>query len=98
MYEDGLYISHGPENRALAVIREDGGKTLWVRNFATADSALDIMEDNILAESDRSEIEQELARHKGYFWQLQSARKTVTKKSPFCGIRSRRLIETPPAH
>jgi hypothetical protein len=29
MYEDGLYISHGPENRALAVIREDGGKTLW---------------------------------------------------------------------
>jgi hypothetical protein len=25
------------------------------------------MEDNILAESDRSEIEQELARHKGYF-------------------------------
>jgi hypothetical protein len=67
MYEDGLYICHGPENRALAVIREDGGKTLWIRNFATVDSALDIMEDNILAESDRLEIEQELARHKGYF-------------------------------
>jgi hypothetical protein len=25
------------------------------------------MEENILAESDRSEIEQELARHEGYF-------------------------------
>ena len=45
----------------------DGGETLWIRNFATVDSALNIMEDNILAESDRSEIEQELARHKGYF-------------------------------
>ena len=67
MYKDGLYISHGPENTALAVIRENGGNTLWIRNFATVDSALDIMEDNILAESDRSEIEQELARHKGYF-------------------------------
>jgi hypothetical protein len=67
MYEDGLYISHGPENRALAVIREDGGETLWIRNFATINSALDIMEDNILAKSDRSAIEQELARHKGYF-------------------------------
>jgi hypothetical protein len=67
MYEDGLYISHGPENYALAVIREDNGQTLWIRNFATAESALDIMEDNILAEVDRSEIEQELNRRKGYF-------------------------------
>jgi hypothetical protein len=69
MYEDGLYISHGPENRALAVIREDGGETLWIRNFATTESALNIMMDDniILAESDRSEIEQQLARQKGYF-------------------------------
>jgi hypothetical protein len=67
MHEDGLYISHGPMNSALAVIREDGGNSLWVRNFATVDYALNIMEENILAESDRSEIEQELARCKGYF-------------------------------
>lgn len=67
MYEDGLYISHGPKNGALAVIREDGGNTLWIRNFATVDYALSIMEENILAESDRSEIEQELSRRKGYF-------------------------------
>jgi hypothetical protein len=37
MYEDGLYISHGPKNSALVVIREDGGNTLWIRNFATVD-------------------------------------------------------------
>ncbi|MBB6143061.1 hypothetical protein HNQ77_001005 [Silvibacterium bohemicum] len=67
MYEDGLYISHGPENHALAVIREDNGQTLWIRNFATAESALDIMKDNILAELDRPEIEQELNRRKGHF-------------------------------
>jgi len=67
MYEDGLYISHGPENHALAVIREDNSQTLWIRNFATAESALDIMEDNILAELDRSEIEEGLNRRKGYF-------------------------------
>ena len=62
-----LYISHGPANRALAVIREDRGDTLRIRNFETINSALDIMEENILAESDRSVIEQELARRKGYF-------------------------------
>jgi hypothetical protein len=67
MYEDGLYISHGPENRALAVIREDNGETLWIRNFATEKYALDIMEDNILADLDPAEIEQELSRGKGYF-------------------------------
>ena len=47
--------------------RQSRGNSRDIRNFATVDSALDIMEDNILAESDRSEIEQELARHKGYF-------------------------------
>lgn len=47
MYEDGLYISHGPKNSALAVIREDGGNTLWIRNFATVDYALNIMEENM---------------------------------------------------
>ncbi len=67
MYKDGLYISHGPENRALAVVRENGGVTLWIRNFEMIKSALDIMEESILAESDRSVIEQELARRKGYF-------------------------------
>jgi hypothetical protein len=67
MYEDGLYISHGSGNRVLAVVRDDGGDTLWIRNFDTIDSALGIMGENILAESDRSVIEQELARHKGYF-------------------------------
>ena len=47
MYEDGLYISHGPKNSALAVVREDGGNTLWIRNFATVDYALNIMEENM---------------------------------------------------
>lgn len=67
MYQDGLYLSHSPENHVLAVIRENGGDTLWIRNFETISSALDIMEENILAESDLSVIEQELARRKGYF-------------------------------
>jgi hypothetical protein len=67
MFTDGLYISHGIEGRALAIIRENNGATLWVRDFVTVKSALDILEDDILARHERLDIEVLLPSRRGFY-------------------------------
>jgi hypothetical protein len=67
MDNDGLYISHGIDNHALVVIRQDSGRTLWVRDFATIGSALDILQDDVLQGQKRSEIESQLSVKRGFF-------------------------------
>jgi hypothetical protein len=63
---DGLYITHGIEGRALTIISENNGSTLWLRDFATLQSALDILEDDILAPHERSDIEVPPSRRRGF--------------------------------
>ena len=65
------YICTRPRDHALAVIVEAEGTTIWRRNFATFQSALDILEDEILEDYDRDAIEAELAKHKAYFTQIE---------------------------
>ncbi len=67
MYKDGIYLHHGPDNHALAIIREDTGQTIWLRDFVNVEAALNVLEDEVLDQHDREAIEQELARHKGLF-------------------------------
>ncbi len=56
MFKDGLFMSHGVDGTVLTVIREDNGRTLWVRNFATKESVLDVLEDDVLSGHERSAI------------------------------------------
>ncbi len=67
MFSDGLYITHGIDGRALTIIRENNGATLWLRDFATVQSALDILEDDILAPHERSDVEVPLSRRRGFY-------------------------------
>jgi hypothetical protein len=67
MDKDGLYMSHGADGRLLTVISEDNRRTLWVRNFATRESALDILADEVLSGHDRSAIASYLSAKKGFF-------------------------------
>jgi hypothetical protein len=67
MYKDGLFMSHGVDGTVLTVIREESGRTLWVRNFATKESVLDILEDDVLSGHDRSDIASYLSAKKGFF-------------------------------
>jgi hypothetical protein len=65
--KDGLYMSHGSDGNVLTVIVEDNRRTLWVRNFATKDSVLDILEDDVLSGHDRSAIASHLSTKKGFY-------------------------------
>ena len=67
MNSDGLYITHGIEGHALTIIRENNGATLWVRDFASIESALDILDEDILVMHERSEIESVLSRRQGFY-------------------------------
>jgi len=67
MFNDGLYITHGIEGRALTIIRENNGATLWDRDFATVKSALDILDEDILAMYERSDIESALSKRQGFY-------------------------------
>lgn len=60
-------MSHGADGRVLTVICEDNRKTLWVRYFATRDSVLDILEDDVLSGHDRSAISSYLSAKKGFY-------------------------------
>jgi hypothetical protein len=51
----------------LTIIRENNGATLWLRDFATVQSALDILEDDILAPHERSDVEFPLSRRRGFY-------------------------------
>jgi hypothetical protein len=65
--KDGLYMSHGTDGTVLTIIVEDNRKTLWVRNFATKESVLDILEDDVLSGHDRSGIASHLSAKKGFY-------------------------------
>lgn len=67
MFKDGLFMSHGVDGTVLTVIREQNGRTLWVRNFATKESVLDILEDDVLSGHDRSAISSHLSAKKGFY-------------------------------
>ena len=67
MYKDGLHMLHGVDGAVLTIIREDNGKTLWIRNFATKESVLDILEDDVLSEHKRDAIASYLSAKKGFY-------------------------------
>ena len=65
--KDGLYMSHGSDGNVLTVIVEDNRRTLWIRNFATKDSVLDILEDDVLSGHQRDAIASHLSAKKGFY-------------------------------
>ena len=67
MHKDGLYVSHGPDKHTLVIIREDNGRTLWVRDFVTIESALDILEDDVLCGHNRANILSNVTGNRGFF-------------------------------
>jgi hypothetical protein len=67
MHKDGLYMSHGADGTLLTVICEDNRRTLWVRNFATYNDALNVLEDDVLNGHDRSAIASYLSAKKGFY-------------------------------
>ena len=71
LQRNGLHLHKGPDDHALAVIVEAEGRTIWLRNFATFQSALDILEDEILEGYDRDAIEAELTRHNAHFAEIE---------------------------
>jgi hypothetical protein len=71
LQRNGLHLHKGPDDHALAVIVEAEGRTIWLRNFANFQYALDILEGEILEDYDRDAIEAELARHNAYFTELE---------------------------
>jgi hypothetical protein len=71
LQRNGLYLHHGPENHALAVIVEGGGRTIWVRDFVNSEYALNVPEDEVLEDYDRGAIEGTLNRHKAYFTEIE---------------------------
>jgi hypothetical protein len=56
LQKEGLYILPGDERHALLIIVKDQGQTLWMRNFATIEDLLNILEDDVLEGHDRSAI------------------------------------------
>jgi hypothetical protein len=85
MEKDGLYMSHGPEGRVLAVIREGNGQTVWIRNFATKESVLDILEEEVLQGHERSAISDYLSSKKGFY--------TDNFETPEGGFRSHAFMK-----
>jgi hypothetical protein len=67
MYHDGLYITHGIEGHALVIVREDNGSSLWLRDFASVESALDVLDDDVLMQHKRSDIESSLSGKRGFY-------------------------------
>ena len=65
--KDGLYMSHGSDGSVLTVIVEDNRRTLWIRNFATKDSVLDILEEEVLDGHEREAIASYLNAKKGFY-------------------------------
>lgn len=88
MSNDGLYITHGIEGRTLVIVREDNGSTLWLRDFASAQSALDVLEDDVLMQHKRSDIESSLSGKRGFY--------TTEYEEPDDGLRGVRLQEIYP--
>jgi hypothetical protein len=64
--KDGLYMSHGADGRVLTVV-EDMRRTLWIRYFATKDSVLDILEDEVLDGHERDAMASYLNVKKGFY-------------------------------
>jgi hypothetical protein len=71
LQRNGLHLHKGPDDHALAVIVEGQGRTIWLRNFVTFQTALDILEEGILADYDRDAIEAELESHDAYFAEIE---------------------------
>ena len=67
--KDGLYMSHGADERVLTVIVEDNRRTLWIRYFATRDSVLDVLDDEVLNDHKRDAIASYLNTKKGFYTQ-----------------------------
>ena len=65
--KDGLYMSHGSDGNVLTVIVEDNRRTLWIRNFATKDTVLDILEEEVLDGHERDAIASYLNAGKGFY-------------------------------
>jgi hypothetical protein len=65
--KDGLYMSHGSNGNVLTVIVEDNRRTLWIRNFATKDSVLDILEEEVLDGHERDAIASHLNAKNGFY-------------------------------
>jgi hypothetical protein len=72
LQRNGLHLHKGPDDHALAVIVEGYGRIIWLRNFATFQTALDILEEEILEDYDRDAIEAELATHNAYFIEIET--------------------------
>jgi hypothetical protein len=67
MFEDGVYLSHGAQGHVLVIVREDGGATLWVRDFASVETALGLICDDILVEHERSAVASRLSGGRGFY-------------------------------
>lgn len=67
MLKDGLYLNHGADKHALVVIRENNGRTLWVRDFVSVEMALNVLEDDVLSGHSRANILSKLGGNRGFF-------------------------------
>jgi len=56
MDKDGLYLLSGPDKRILGLIVENNRQNVWLRYFATMESALDILEDDVLSGHERTAV------------------------------------------
>jgi hypothetical protein len=67
LQEEGLHILPSKDGHALAVIVQDKGQTLWLRNFASIGDLLGILDDDVLEKHDRSGISEEFKKKGTYF-------------------------------
>jgi hypothetical protein len=78
LQKEGLYLFTGPNvsfpspsSNSLAVIVEDSGKTIWLRNFVSPEYALNVLDEDVLEDFDRDVIESELKRNGAYFAEIE---------------------------
>jgi hypothetical protein len=64
--EEGLHLFQRPNKSLLVIICSDEGATIKLREFVTAQFALDALEDDVLAGHNRAEIEASLQRDKSW--------------------------------
>jgi hypothetical protein len=56
MDKDGLYLLNGSDKRVLCLIVENNRGTVLIRYFATKEDAINILEDDVLSEHERTAV------------------------------------------
>lgn len=67
--DDGLYIMHSADGHTFVLVKQEGERSLWIRDFASVKYALDMLtfDDMILAEGERANIDGLLAGRHGFY-------------------------------